>query len=61
MDDKKTFFLNLYKEKLEEIPRAIEGKAPYKILEKKCKELVYLKEVCEHLNISDVIFSLKIL
>jgi hypothetical protein len=57
MNNKKTFFLNLYKEKLEEIPRAIGGKAPFETLEKKCEELAYLKEICEHLNIGDVSHS----
>ena len=54
-NNKRIFFLNLYKKKLEQLPRAIQGQAPYKILEKICKELDYLKEASENINKNNTI------
>jgi len=51
------YFDKLIQQKLENLPRAIEGKAPVEILEKICQELRWLKEAKEQLLIHSVVSS----
>ena len=52
------YFDKLIQQKLENLPRAIEGKSPIERLEKICRELRWLKEAKEQLSISRVVGSL---
>ena len=55
--EKIAYFDKLIQDKLENLPRAIEGKAPIDVLEKICRELRWLKETKEQLLIHDVVKS----
>ena len=51
------YFDKLIQQKLESLPRAIEGKAPIERLEEICQELRWLKDVTEQLLIHVVVKS----
>jgi hypothetical protein len=52
--EKIAYFDKLIQNKLENLPRAIEGKASIEVLEKICRELRWLKEAKEKLLIYTV-------
>ena len=52
------YFDKLIQNKLEQLPRAIEGKSPIEVLEKICQELRMLKDAKEQLALCNVSCSL---